>query len=370
MEIDVHNGSELEDHEEETKGGLKVFLSKKIDRLREDSPDRGRKPESRSLKAKVVSGLSRSASSVKRSGLSRSASTAKRAEPRVLHGYTLTKEVSFREVCKAIRNAAFETRCVAIISRRRLLKAISDLPVIVSLEVHADDEQQQLMVDIMAEEWQGIMVQPGSGDSATLPTLAELRHKLLVKVKAGAKDPAPNVETAAPVAGPAQPVAEDSTSSSDDGPGGKKTRSNSKKKKKQSIIASLSSMGVYTRGYHFKSFFTPEAEIPTHVFSLSEKKLMDVSADHGPQLLAHNQRFLMRAYPSGMRLSSTNFDPSIYWRMGVQIAALNWQSFDAVRARDVMSVSTTWTDELTPGSSSRRASCLMKENLPVQGAGY
>ena len=39
-----------------------------------------------------------------------SASTATRAEPRVLHGYTLTKEVPFREVCQVIREAAFLKR--------------------------------------------------------------------------------------------------------------------------------------------------------------------------------------------------------------------------------------------------------------------
>ena len=39
-----------------------------------------------------------------------SASTARRAEPRVLHGHTLTKEVPFRDVCSAIMAAAFVHR--------------------------------------------------------------------------------------------------------------------------------------------------------------------------------------------------------------------------------------------------------------------
>ncbi|KAL8963201.1 MAG: hypothetical protein Q9183_005042 [Haloplaca sp. 2 TL-2023] len=39
-----------------------------------------------------------------------SASTAARAEPTVYHGYTLTKEVPFRDVCMAIRDAAFVKR--------------------------------------------------------------------------------------------------------------------------------------------------------------------------------------------------------------------------------------------------------------------
>lgn len=42
----------------------------------------------------------------------------------------------------------------------------------------------------------------------------------------------------------------------------------------------------------------------------------------------HNMRYLMRIYPDATRIGSSNFDPLMYWRRGVQMAALNWQSND------------------------------------------
>ena len=36
----------------------------------------------------------------------------------------------------------------------------------------------------------------------------------------------------------------------------------------------------------------------------------------------------MRVYPKGLRISSSNLDPSVFWRKGVQMVALNWQSCD------------------------------------------
>ncbi|WEW58582.1 hypothetical protein PRK78_004050 [Emydomyces testavorans] len=36
----------------------------------------------------------------------------------------------------------------------------------------------------------------------------------------------------------------------------------------------------------------------------------------------------MRAYPSGMRVDSSNIDPAFFWRQGIQIVALNWQNCD------------------------------------------
>lgn len=89
------------------------------------------------------------------------------AEPRVLHGYTLTKEVLFRDVCQTVKDYAF---------------VASDLPLIVSLEVHCSPLQQSVMVDIMEETWGKYLLVPNE-DPSSLPSPDQLRNKILIKVK-------------------------------------------------------------------------------------------------------------------------------------------------------------------------------------------
>ncbi|KAL9580341.1 MAG: hypothetical protein Q9212_004552 [Teloschistes hypoglaucus] len=231
-----------------------------------------------------------------------SASTAARAEPRVLHGYTLTKEVPFRDVCIAIRDAAFVN----------------------SLEVHAGREQQEIMVEIMEQSWKGLLVRPAADEVEQLPSPAELLRKILVKVKYVAPEKA--TAKAAKAAKPSMQRKKSASSSSDSEDQGAE---NTAKTKKSSIISPLSAMGVYTRSYHFKDLSSPEATTPCHIFSLSEKKLMAVHESHGPTLFSHNRNYMMRAFPSGTRVSSSNLDPAVFWRKGVQIVALNFQKYDA-----------------------------------------
>lgn len=205
---------------------------------------------------------------------------------------------------------------------QRYSRYASDLPVIVSLEIHVCAEQQEIMVEIINESWKGMLVGGSSEKCKRLPSPAELRRKILVKVKYVApnarKDLAPALQRAR------------STSSSESSDQGqlKPDVKKGKKAKKTKIIDALSSLGIYTRSYHFKSLKEPEATIPTHVFSLSEKKLMEVHQSQGPTLFSHNRDFMMRAFPSGMRISSSNLDPAVYWRKGVQMVALNWQKCD------------------------------------------
>ncbi|KAJ4983192.1 1-phosphatidylinositol 4,5-bisphosphate phosphodiesterase 4 [Stagonosporopsis vannaccii] len=251
------------------------------------------------------------------------ADAAYRAEPKVYHGYTLTSEMTFREVCATIRDYAF---------------AASSLPLIVSLEVHAGPAQQEIMVELMTEYWRGMLVDlpldpAHTAETATLPTLRELERKILVKVKRGHRTPPPAAAAAAAIPTTLQAPAPElrktdsaasatSSASDEDLPDGQKPPP------KPKVIDALASLGVYCGGYSYKSLTAPEASIPTHVFSLSEKTLMEVHETQPDVLFHHNKHFFMRAYPKGLRINSGNLNPSVFWRAGVQIVALNWQRWD------------------------------------------
>lgn len=206
----------------------------------------------------------------------------------------------------------------------------SDLPVIVSLEVHAGHEQQEVMVDIMKQTWAGMLVPLDTDDCKVLPSPDSLRNKILVKVKAAPLQPTPDQLAAKTAKIKLTDQEIEASSSSGDESNVLQLKKTNSKTKTSSIIPALSAMGKYTRAFHFKDLNQPEALLPTHVFSVSEKKLMVVHAAPGPSIFSHNKNFLMRAYPSATRLSSSNLDPAVFWRKGVQMVALNWQKFDAV----------------------------------------
>ena len=45
-------------------------------------------------------------------------------------------------------------------------------------------------------------------------------------------------------------------------------------------------------------------------------------------LIHHASHHLRRIYPKGTRISSSNLDPSQFWRTGSQVVSLNWQRYD------------------------------------------
>lgn len=269
-------------------------------------------------------GISRSMS--RSMSRSRSRQQMPKGEPIVTHGWTLTAPCGFREVCTVIRDSAFVD---------------NDLPIIISLEVHADSEQQEVMVKIMKEVWQEMLVDQaleGFDPRFRIPSLQDLKGRILVKVK---KAPARMIAPHNTVHLPASAVDDDTSDSEDEKTGHPPQKSASepingaKMEAKPDttipgfpICQALGDLAVYTRSEKFHSFDTPQAKKPPHIFSISEGRILELNEKYHSEMFRHNKGYFMRAFPAGIRIDSSNPDPSLFWRKGVQMVAMNWQNLD------------------------------------------
>ncbi|XP_071449033.1 1-phosphatidylinositol 4,5-bisphosphate phosphodiesterase epsilon-1-like [Hetaerina americana] len=62
--------------------------------------------------------------------------------------------------------------------------------------------------------------------------------------------------------------------------------------------------------------------------SLNENTAKKLCRKQPLALLAHTETQLVRTYPAGMRIDSSNFNPTIFWAFGIQMVALNYQTED------------------------------------------
>ncbi|KAL5360066.1 PLC-like phosphodiesterase [Aspergillus floccosus] len=311
VEIDVWDGEPDSDSEsdDETSSSSSDEEDLKKKAESQPKPPRRKKSVKKSLSSKLGGLLGRNSSNDAPSASQQPVDPAApppRLEPRVLHGHTLTKGTTFRDVCYAIRDNAFVT---------------NDMPVIVSLEVHACLEQQQTMVEIMEEAFKGMLIEVTPEVEATMaiPAPEDLKRKILIKVK-----------WVSPTGDGPQDDGEDRTDELDElqqkASQGDSTGPPAKPPSK--IFQGLSRLAVFTKGFRFSHFAQPEAKVPGHVFSLSEKAARAAHAKDPEALFEHNRNHFMRIYPFGLRVTSSNLDPSFFWRRGAQIVALNWQNVD------------------------------------------
>ncbi|KAJ5588445.1 hypothetical protein N7537_011123 [Penicillium hordei] len=286
--------------------------------------------------------------------------------PIVSHGRTLTTSVLFAD-------------CITVINRYAFITC--DFPLILSLEVHCNSEQQLAMVKIMKEAFkERLVLEPLMTNCHILPSPEELKGRILVKVKTcdesqfdprqntvgsvgthGRKrsastpfvrptlpdmniQPLPSLSSP-PTMGPVDSIGplisqdrrsltatsmSSATEDSDEALVSVHTDKKKKRRQKSKITKPLSDLGVYTRGYKWHSFSSPESRRYNHIYSFAERSFESICQSHDNKvaLESHNRKYLTRVYPSGFRLRSSNFDPNKFWRRGVQMAALNWQTYD------------------------------------------
>ena len=99
--------------------------------------------------------------------------------------------------------------------------------------------------------------------------------------------------------------------------------------KKVRMSHALLGLLVYTVGVKCRGFNKKEVYAPEHLFSLSERTASKYIKQSLMDLVKHNKTHLVRIYPNGLRLNSSNYEPHRYWSAGCQLVAINWQTFGA-----------------------------------------
>ncbi|PHH73425.1 hypothetical protein CDD80_3827 [Ophiocordyceps camponoti-rufipedis] len=231
-------------------------------------------------------------------------------EPKVTHGYTFVSHVPFRAVCEAIRDIHDEEK-----EEIESDPTFPVAPILLSLENHCKEHGQRRLVAIMKEVFGSrllceAIVKDAPPDEYASP--ADVGLLIAVMVEFHFDD---------------APVDDCSTCSEDDS-----TTEATPAEAQVMIVPELAELGVYAQSVKplDNSWYDPGELVNGphhHLINISETGLSKHLPANGAAIAAHNARYLMRVFPKGTRISSSNLKPVAYWGIGAQVCALNWQTF-------------------------------------------
>ncbi|XP_041325558.1 1-phosphatidylinositol 4,5-bisphosphate phosphodiesterase beta-2 isoform X1 [Pyrgilauda ruficollis] len=266
-------------------------------------------------------------------------------EPIITHGFTMTTEILFKDAIEAIAESAFKT---------------SPYPVILSFENHVDSPKQQAKMAeycrtifgdmLLTEPLEKYPLKPG----VPLPSPKDLLRKILIKNKknqsmSGKRQNSlkkgRNMEpetTEQPASMDAEDtvwagdVAEEEPEEEDEQ---LRNLDEEEIKKMQSdegtaglevtAYEEMSSLVNYIQPIKFNSFEVSAKKNRSYVISsFTETKACDLLSKFPMQFVEYNKWQMSRIYPKGTRMDSSNYQPQMFWNVGCQMVALNFQTMD------------------------------------------
>ncbi|XP_077400698.1 1-phosphatidylinositol 4,5-bisphosphate phosphodiesterase beta-3 [Vanacampus margaritifer] len=284
-------------------------------------------------------------------------------EPHITHGFTMTTEIPFKEVIEAIAESAFKT---------------SPYPLILSFENHVDSAKQQAK---MAEHCRTIfgdalLIDPLEkyplAPGQPLPSPQDMLGKILIKNKkkhhhhwsssAGSirrreleEQSLPQtdcplvdgeggqlltnaeeklVERMLKDSDPRKSIGGEGESEEDeeDEPVTELKKPNSDEGTASSEVNATEEMSTlvnYIEPVKFKSFdLATKKNKFFEMSSFVETKGMDAIKSSPIEFVEYNKNQLSRIYPKGTRVDSSNYNPQLFWDVGCQMVALNFQTLD------------------------------------------
>uniref|UniRef100_A0A4W5JRN3 Phosphoinositide phospholipase C n=1 Tax=Hucho hucho TaxID=62062 RepID=A0A4W5JRN3_9TELE len=245
-------------------------------------------------------------------------------EPVITHGFTMTTEISFKEVIEAIAECAFKT---------------SPFPVILSFENHVDSFSL-LNVSVFCINDEIIKyLEPG----VHLPSPMDLMGKILVKnkkkhiktssTKKKLSEQASNTYSdSSSVHEPSSPstVEAESDDDDDDDDDCKKGSMDEGTAGSEAFATEeMSNLVSYVQPVKFNSFeASKKINRSYQMSSFVETKALEQLTKSPVEFVEYNKLQLSRIYPKGTRVDSSNYNPQLFWNAGCQLVALNFQTID------------------------------------------
>nr|XP_057924917.1 1-phosphatidylinositol 4,5-bisphosphate phosphodiesterase beta-3 [Doryrhamphus excisus] len=284
-------------------------------------------------------------------------------EPYITHGFTMTTEIPFKEVIEAIAESAFKT---------------SPYPVILSFENHVDSAKQQAKMAeycrtifgdaLLIDPLEKCPLYPGQA----LPSPQDMLGKILIKNKkkhyhhrasSGSsirrreleEQSSPNAdcplldsdggqilsnaeeklaERIIKDSDPRKSIGGEGESEEDeeDEPVTELKKPNSDEGTASSEVNATEEMSTlvnYIEPVKFKSFeLATKRKKFFEMSSFVETKGMDTLKTSPIEFVEYNKNQLSRIYPKGTRVDSSNYMPQLFWNVGCQMVALNFQTLD------------------------------------------
>eukprot|EP00056_Hartaetosiga_gracilis_P001154 m.42471 g.42471 ORF g.42471 m.42471 type:complete len:1206 (+) comp10521_c0_seq1:15-3632(+) len=229
-------------------------------------------------------------------------------EPEVTHGRTMCTRIPFEGVIKAIGEYSF-VNC--------------EWPVVLSFENHCSPPQMRKMATYCKESLHSLLQSeflPGDGYDTLpneLPAPSQLKNKIIIKNKKRKMKQ--------------EEIEDDNQQLVIDGEVYEEDEEEISRIKERSgeIAKELSDLVNYCTPFHFKNFGIARANNnPYHISSFAEKKAIKLLSGKPEEFIDYNKHQFSRIYPNGTRINSSNYNPQIFWNVGCQFVALNWQTCD------------------------------------------
>ncbi|KAI3458550.1 hypothetical protein Pfo_015213 [Paulownia fortunei] len=234
----------------------------------------------------------------------------------VLHGRTLTTPVPLIKCLKSIKEHAFVK---------------SPYPVIITLEDHLTPELQAKVAEMATQIFGEMLYCPESGCLEEFPSPEALKHKIVLSTKPPKEYLGSNNnkdgETSSPKekdSSDDEPEADDKSDSDDEDSDNFNQRSGNLAAPEYKRLIAIHAGNAKKKG--LRQVLRIRIDRASRL-SLSEQELEKAAALYATDVVRFTQKNILRVFPKGTRVTSSNFRPTNGWMHGAQMVAFNMQGY-------------------------------------------